>query len=155
MEPVKESSIARLSQSNLINQIGSDRVPGKTNGNMKAVGRIPRKNDGQDTGGNGSAIKDHVGNSLNREDGLRNRRSVWTITTKPFKGAHFAVFPEDLVEPMIKAGCPEGGIVLDPFIGSGTTMKVAIRLRRHCIGIDLGYEEIQKGRARNIQVELL
>jgi DNA modification methylase len=84
MEPVKESSIARLSQPNLESQVGSDRVPFKTNGNMKAVGRLPRKHDGLDTGGNGSAIRDHVGNSLNREDGQRNRRSVWTITTKPF-----------------------------------------------------------------------
>lgn len=83
-----------------------------------------------------------------------NLRSVWIINTKPCPEAHFATFPEKLIEPMIKAGCPEGGIVLDPFIGSGTTMKVANRLRRECIGIDLSYEDIQAKRIKNIQVEL-
>lgn len=67
----------------------------------------------------------------------RNRRSVWTIPTKPYKGAHFAVFPEALVEPCIKAGCPLGGVVLDPFCGSGTTLAVAKRLGREGIGIEL------------------
>ncbi|HOR79289.1 MAG TPA: site-specific DNA-methyltransferase, partial [Anaerolineaceae bacterium] len=55
-----------------------------------------------------------------------NKRSVWTVTTKPFKGAHFATFPRDLIRPMIQAGCPEQGIVLDPFMGSGTTAIEAI-----------------------------
>lgn len=70
-------------------------------------------------------------------DGLRNRRSVWTIATQPFKEAHFATFPEDLVEPCILAGCPEGGTVLDPFTGSGTTGVVALRHHRRFIGIEL------------------
>lgn len=68
---------------------------------------------------------------------FRNRRSVWTITTKPFKDAHFATFPEDLIVPMVLAGCPRGGVVLDPFIGSGTTGLVAKKLGRHYLGIDL------------------
>lgn len=84
----------------------------------------------------------------------RNLRSVWTVNTHPTPEAHFATFPEKLIEPMIKAGCPEGGTVLDPFIGSGTTMRVANRLRRECVGIDLGYEDIQEKRIKNIQVEL-
>jgi DNA modification methylase len=67
----------------------------------------------------------------------RNRRSVWTVTTKPFKGSHFATFPPDLIEPMIKAGCPIGGTVLDPFFGSGTTGLVALKLGRDFIGIEL------------------
>jgi DNA modification methylase len=67
----------------------------------------------------------------------RNRRSVWTITTKPYTGAHFAVMPPDLVEPCIKAGCPEGGTVLDPFVGSGTTLAVAAELGRNAIGCEL------------------
>lgn len=67
----------------------------------------------------------------------RNRRSVWTVTTKPFKGAHFATFPPDLIEPCVKAGCPVGGTVLDPFFGAGTTGLVAKRLGRACIGIEL------------------
>ena len=69
--------------------------------------------------------------------GTRNRRSVWTIATKPYKGAHFATFPEKLIEPCILAGCPEGGIVYDPFMGSGTTALVAHRARRQWIGSEL------------------
>lgn len=63
----------------------------------------------------------------------RNKRSVWTVTTKPFKGTHFATFPPDLIEPCILAGCPEGGTVLDPFGGAGTTGMVAQRHRRNAI----------------------
>lgn len=67
----------------------------------------------------------------------KNKRSVWSIAPKPFKDAHFAVFPEDLVHPCILAGCPKNGIVLDPFIGSGTTAIVAEKLNRNWIGIDI------------------
>lgn len=67
----------------------------------------------------------------------RNKRAVWTICPKPFYGAHFAVFPEDLVDIPIKAGCPKGGVVLDPFFGSGTTGLVALKLNRKFIGIEL------------------
>ena len=70
-------------------------------------------------------------------NGGRNKRSVWTVTTKPYSGAHFATFPPDLIEPMILAGCPVGGIVLDPFVGSGTTVMVAKKLNRRGIGLDL------------------
>lgn len=72
--------------------------------------------------------------------GMRNRRSVWTVTTKPFKGAHFATFPPDLIEPCILAGCPQQGTVLDPFGGAGTTGLVADRLQRNAILIDLNDE---------------
>jgi len=72
----------------------------------------------------------------------RNRRSVWTVTTKPYSGAHFAVMPSGLVEPCIKAGCPEGGTVLDPFMGSGTTLAVAAELGRSGIGCELNPEYI-------------
>ena len=73
-------------------------------------------------------------------DGMRNRRSVWTVTTKPFKGAHFATFPPDLIEPCILAGCPPGGTVLDPFGGSGTTAGVAIKHGRNAILCELNPE---------------
>lgn len=69
--------------------------------------------------------------------GGRNKRDVWTVSTSSFKGAHFAVYPEKLVEPCILAGCPEGGVVLDPFMGSGTTGVAAQRLGRRFIGIDI------------------
>ncbi len=67
----------------------------------------------------------------------RNRRSVWTVTTKPYKGAHFAAFPPDLITPCILAGCPVGGTVLDPFGGSGTTAGVAIKNGRDAIICEL------------------
>ena len=83
----------------------------------------------------------------------RNKRTVWTIPTRPYKEAHFATFPEALVEPCILAGCPEGGIVLDPFIGSGTTGAVAKRLGRHFIGIDLKPDYCQLAESRIAKVE--
>ena len=70
----------------------------------------------------------------------RNKRSVWTIATEPFPEAHFATFPQALVEPCIKAGCPSGGTVLDPFAGSGTVGVVAERFGRQFIGIELNPE---------------
>jgi DNA modification methylase len=79
------------------------------------------------------------GLSAFRGDGKagRNRRSVWTVATQPFKEAHFATFPPDLIKPCIKAGCPKGGTVLDPFGGAGTTGLVADRLQRDAILIEL------------------
>lgn len=78
----------------------------------------------------------------------RNRRSVWTVATEPFKEAHFAVFPPSLIEPCILAGCPKGGTVLDPFGGAGTTGLVADRLGRNAILIELNtaYAEIARKR---------
>jgi DNA modification methylase len=78
----------------------------------------------------------------------RNLRTVWTIPTQPFSGAHFATYPEKLVEPCIKAGCPEGGTVLDPFSGSGTTGVVALRLGRFYVGIELNPEYAGMSRRR-------
>jgi DNA modification methylase len=78
----------------------------------------------------------------------RNRRSVWTVTTKPFKEAHFATFPPDLIRPMILAGCPKGGIVLDPFGGAGTTGYVARRERRSAILIELNLEYCRMAKER-------
>ena len=86
---------------------------------------------------------------LNRLEGeeymspVRNRRSVWTIPTSPYKGAHYATFPPKLIEPMILAGCPAGGIVLDPFVGSGTTVMVANQLGRKGIGLDLNFKYLK------------
>lgn len=73
----------------------------------------------------------------------RNKRSVWTVTTKPFKEAHFATFPPDLIEPCVLAGCPEGGIVYDPFGGSGTTAAVAARHKRNWVLSELNPEYAQ------------
>lgn len=69
--------------------------------------------------------------------GIRNKRTVWTVATKPYPEAHFATYPPELIEPCILAGCPVGGTVIDPFAGSGTTLEVAARLGRNSIGIEL------------------
>ena len=78
----------------------------------------------------------------------RNRRSVWSVTTKPFKGAHFATFPPDLIEPCILAGCPAGGTVLDPFMGSGTTAAVSLQHGRQFVGVELNPEYLELARRR-------
>lgn len=72
----------------------------------------------------------------------RNKRSVWTVTTKPYSGAHFATFPPDLIEPCVLAGSPENGVVLDPFGGSGTTGGVAMKLNRKAIICELNQEYV-------------
>jgi DNA modification methylase len=77
-----------------------------------------------------------------------NRRTVWTIATQPFPEAHFATYPEKLVEPCVLAGCPVGGTVLDPFCGSGTTGAVAYRLGREFIGIELNEEYAEMAERR-------
>jgi len=105
-------------------------------------------------GGGGTSFKGHSGyykqDGTPISDGNRNKRSVWTITTKPFKEAHFATFPEDLIVPMVKAGCPKGGIILDPFMGAGTTALVAQKLGRKYLGIELNpaYIKIAENRLR-------
>jgi site-specific DNA-methyltransferase (adenine-specific) len=86
----------------------------------------------------------------------RNRRSVWTVTTKPFKGAHFATFPPELVRPCILAGCKKGGTVIDPFGGSGTTGQVCEEEGRNSILIELNpaYIELQKQRTAQMGLGL-
>lgn len=189
-EPAALSSIARWDQ-DIDSQIGSDREPGKTNGNMKAVGGRRAGNvnppKGQaayeagderhrtkagllayaqrQTAGKGGKNafrgqghhRDGDNGPANREGrdmqdvgagDTRNKRSVWTVATTPYKGAHFATFPVALIEPCILAGAPAGGVVLDPFFGSGTTGEVAQALGRHYIGCELNpaYKPLQDER---------
>jgi site-specific DNA-methyltransferase (adenine-specific) len=92
---------------------------------------------------NGKCVKYAAGHGANK-----NRRSVWTVTTRPYKGAHFATMPPALVEPCILAGCQEGGTVLDPFAGSGTTLAVAAELGRSGIGCELNPEYIELAEQR-------
>ena len=80
--------------------------------------------------------------TMQQEQGKKNRHSVWTVSLQPFPEAHFATFPERLIEPCLLAGCPEGGIVLDPFMGSGTTAVVACRYGRHYCGIEINPDYI-------------
>lgn len=91
--------------------------------------------------------RSETGNIAN-DDLSRNARDVWTIATVPFKEAHFATFPPQLAERCIKAGCPVGGTVLDPFGGAGTTGLVADRLQRNAILIELNPDYADMARAR-------
>ena len=88
---------------------------------------------------------------------LKNKRSVWTVNTKPYAGAHFAVFPSDLIEPCIMAGAPVGGVVLDPFMGSGTTAQVAQSLGRQYLGCEINpdYKELQDKRISQSSLQLI
>lgn len=79
---------------------------------------------------------------------FRNNRDIWTINTSAFKGKHYAVFPPKLVELCIKAGCPKKGLILDPFMGSGTVGMVAIRMDREYIGIDINKDYCQIAKER-------
>lgn len=171
LEPVSPNAHARLSQ-NLAAQIGSERAHGggKTNGAMKAVargvgwghgtdaddrqrGRVKRKlaSDGSGTKTNASFYDATV-----MPVTQRNRRSVWTIPTQSYSGAHFATFPEALVEPCVLAGSRAGDVVFDPFFGSGTTGQAAQRLGRPFIGCELNrdYEPLQRERLRQPALQL-
>ena len=86
----------------------------------------------------GTGLQPHSG--LSKSYPTKNKRSVWSVTNKPYRGSHFATFPPDLIEPCIKAGSEEGDIVLDPFMGSGTTAMVAKDLGRDYIGCELHEE---------------
>lgn len=86
--------------------------------------------------------------------GFRNKRSVWTITTQPYKEAHFATFPPELPKQCILAGSPVGGLVLDPFSGAGTTALVAMQLGRHYVGIDLNPEYCKLAEKRIINADV-
>ncbi len=86
-------------------------------------------------------------------NGWRNKRSVWSLSNQPLSMAHFAAFPEKLVEPCVLAGCPEGGTVLDPFAGSGTTLRVATRFNRQSIGIELNPEYLNFIKTRTDKVQ--
>lgn len=146
-EPIADSTAKRFSQ-NVEAQAGSSKAYGKTKGNMKACKSR--------YGGNKYTATPEVFNRTKSGNMYsyrprRNKRNVWTVSTKPYKGAHFATFPPDLIEPCILAGSRVGGIVIDPFVGSGTTAEVAQRLGREYIGIEINseYELLIRKRLKN------
>lgn len=148
-EPMSISSVARLDQ-DIEQQSGSTRANGgaKTNGPMKAVRGDKQRGHGRRHDG----FNDRW-DAMEKADqcsGMRNKRSVWTVATKPYSGAHFATYPPELIEPCILAGSRVGDIVLDPFFGSGTTGEVAQNLGRRYIGCELNpaYESLQLERTR-------
>lgn len=194
-ERTADTSRARWAQEGIEEQAGSNRVPGKMNGAMKADGGAQRPQakravelareagltdahldairavgitdagkaqHTQDGFGKNTAevqaLADHAKSVLGgyyREFLIaetRNKRSVWTVATTPYKGAHFATFPTELIEPCVLAGAPAGGVVLDPFFGSGTTGEVAQNLGRAFIGCELNpaYEALQAERLRQM-----
>ena len=163
-EPAAASSIARWAQ-NVDGQRGSDRVPGKTNGTMKAVGgpRSRRDSFKRDGSKREEAIPGQ-GYGTHRPDrdesewntATRNRRSVWTVPTRPYKGAHFATFPPALIEPCVLAASRPSDIVLDPFMGSGTTAAVAIQHGRQYIGCEINpeYQPLQQSRLDELAMPL-
>mgnify|MGYP003587808677 CR=1 FL=1 len=135
---------------------GSEFHTGKTGEHQQGrASTKPRKSGNKERsygGGPGKRPDDHLGSDVpwGDVDGMRNRRTVWTIPTHPFRGAHFATFPPALVEPCVLAGCPIGGTVLDPFSGAGTTGVVALRSQRNYIGCELNpaYAAISEARIR-------
>lgn len=154
-EPASEASLARWAQ-DVEAQTGSVRVPGKTNGPMKAVGgqRSKRNSFARETKYSSADHGQKAQHRAGREDvdysETRNKRSVWTIATQSYSGAHFATFPEAVVEPCILAGSRLGDIVFDPFMGSGTVASVAQRLGRRWLGAELNpdYIALQAERTR-------
>lgn len=152
--PMAASSVVRLAQ-NVLGQVGSARANGgtKTNGNMKAVGRVDKQR------GHGRRHEGFNGrwDAMTHEEQCAmgsNKRSVWTVATQGYSGAHFATFPPDLIRPCVLAGAPVGGIVLDPFGGSGTTVQVAREHGRIGIGLELNREYIGLAQARNAQATI-
>jgi DNA modification methylase len=102
----------------------------------------------------GTGLQPHSG--LEKSYEMANKRSVWTVNTKPYAGAHFAVFPQDLIEPCIMAGAAPGQVVLDPFMGSGTTAQVAQHLGRQYLGCELNpeYKPLQDKRISQLSLVL-
>ena len=92
-------------------------------------------------------MRQDIGNTF-ADNGTRNKRSVWTVNTRPYSEAHFATFPPKLIEPCILAGCPEDGVVIDPFSGAGTAGLVCQRLGRNYIGIELNPEYVEMSKRR-------
>ena len=144
-EPHSPESLPRALRGTSEDNKWVDGAPGSTPHTMSQPRSNQRKAFESHMAGGGSGFVGHSG--YISADGKvllnplgRNKRSVWEISTHPYPEAHFATFPEKLVEPCIMAGCPLGGVVLDPFVGSGTTMAVAQRLNRKGVGTDLSTE---------------
>ncbi len=151
-EPVAQSTVTRMRQ-DIEHQKGSF-LPGKNNVNMKAA--APRYGGKKYTQDPDEFYRTKSGYAYDYRP-LRNKRDVWTVTTKPYKFAHFATFPEELIEPCILAGCPKNGVVLDPFFGSGTVGVVCKRKQRNYIGIDINpkYIQLSEQRTKYVQTEFL
>ena len=151
-EPIQDVTALRMLRGVSDTHKNVNGAPGQTKHSMNQPRPNVRKEFDSSMGGGGTSFVGHSG--YKKADGTlmikptRNKRSVWTVNTKPYKGAHFAVFPEELIEPCILAGAPTDGIVLDPFMGSGTTAAMALRLGRQYLGCELNedYKPLQEER---------
>jgi DNA modification methylase len=151
-EPIQDVTALRMLRGVSDTHKNVNGAPGQTKHTMNQPRPNVRKEFDSSMGGGGTSFVGHSG--YRKADGTlmikptRNKRSVWTVNTKPFKGAHFAVFPEELIEPCILAGAPADSIVLDPFMGSGTTAAMALRLGRQYLGCELNedYKPLQDSR---------
>lgn len=150
-ESIREGSLTK----DISSRRGSKGVLGNQNkGNRKTMSEEACLNNDMHN------LKELVADSTSHElskDNKRNKRTVWHLATSHEKAAHFATFPEKLIEPCILAGCKEGGVVLDPFIGSGTVAKKAIELRREYIGIELNpeYIDLINEKISHVQLKLM
>lgn len=158
-EPVAESSLKRLSQ-DLEKQEGSHRAVGKHNGTMKAVCSRSSRDNFKRSGSKRAAVHPNQNMGTHRAERAdseydlltRNKRSVWQVATKPYKGAHFATFPLDLIEPCVLAGSQVDDVVFDPFMGSGTTAAAALKHDRQYLGCELNpdYQILQNQRIQSV-----
>lgn len=146
-EAIKEPASYNTNERVARSKIGQKSIPTEWHNGIR-----PRK-----VADTGSYIKNNLSfdAALNKMPDTRNKRSVWTVTSKPFSGAHFATFPPDLIEPCIIAGSPKDGIVLDPFFGAGTTGIVSLKNGRNYIGIELNpeYAELAENRIKHGTVD--
>lgn len=145
--PARESTIRRVKQ-DVDNQVGSSRSL-KTNGNMKAV-IGGRKRNFADMPEDDPMYRTSTNREYEYTD-KANKRSVWEVSTSAFHDAHFAVFPPALIVDCIKAGCPEDGVVLDPFMGSGTTAIVSRKLNRNYIGFEVNKDYVRLAENRIVK----
>ena len=148
-EPYAESSIARLTQPSIMSQMGGDKqeelygdAPGNGNRPADILKGLAEKYTKHEiaTGRIGNFSYDDPLHTKAYHPNGKNPGDVWEIPTQPFPGSHFAVFPPDLIEPIIKSSSPPNGTILDPFAGSGTALRVARKLGRKYIGIELNPE---------------
>jgi DNA modification methylase len=141
-EPLARSSLVRLQQQSSDTQIkANDKSFRRLRADSRSIDRAIINLKGRMLPPSRSADRTPV-NPANPMAFRRNLRSVWTIATKPFRGQHFATYPDELIRPCIRAGCPLGGTVLDPFMGAGTTGLVARQEGRQFIGIELKDEYV-------------
>jgi DNA modification methylase len=160
-EPIQDETALRMLRGVSDSHKNVNGAPGQTPHSMNKPRANVRKEFDSSMGGGGTSFVGHSG--YKRADGTvmvnetRNKRSVWTVNTKPYKGAHFAVFPEELIEPCILAGSRAGDVVFDPFMGSGTTAQVAQQLGRKYLGCELNpdYKPLQDKRVAQQSLELI